>query len=767
MHEFVAQLKRRLDRTFRDADRLFDLTVRYARRHWRLIGMWALAAGFFGSGVLMLWAATLELPDLSSLETRRIEQSVKIYDRTGQVLLYDLHDKMQRTVVPLGNISPTIKQAIIAIEDPEFYTHRGVKPTAIIRAVWTNFVQGDLLSGQGGSTITQQVVKGSILTSDKTVTRKLKEWILALKMDRALSKDSILELYLNQVPFGGQLYGVEEASMTFFNKHSSDITLPEAAYLAAVLPAPTRLSPYGTHRDQLEMRKNLVLDKMFEHGYITTEELAEAKQAVVTFQPPRDTSIAAPHFVFFVRQYLEDKYGEEALQSGGWRVTTTLDAELQTKAEEIVLEHALANVERFNATNMAMSAVDPKTGEILVMVGSRNYFDTEIPGAYNVTVMKPGRQPGSAFKPFAYAQAFAEGYTPETVLFDVRTQFSTACAPTNMTSEGDCYSPVNYDNKFRGPMTLREALAQSINVPSVKTLYLAGLTDTLRLAKAMGISTLQTPDRYGLTLVLGGGEVTVLDMTSAYGAFANDGMHLTPIPVLKVEDPQGNVIEDNTERSGSQVIAAEVAQKINDVLSDVSAAAPLGLGAYRNFDRDVALKTGTTNDYRDAWILGYTPNIAVGVWAGNNDNTPMHRKTGGLIVAPAWSEFMHFALRKIPSAAFTRAEYSPVNKPVLNGVWQVPGSDGSVHEILYWVDKNDPRGPVPSNPASDPQFNYWDAPVRAIYGGYAIPGAGSEPQPQIPGTSIDPLQPTYQPPQTPPSYQNPYGGSVIPTVPSQ
>jgi len=740
MHEFVLW-----------ADRLFVRAVRYLKRHWRVLLVWAVGAGLLLGGTLLLWAATLDLPDLASLETRKTEQSVKIYDRTGAVLLYDLHGKMQRTVVPLGGISPNMQQAVIAIEDPDFYTHAGVKPTAIVRAIFTNATRGDLLSGQGGSTITQQVVKLTVLTTDKTVTRKLKEWILALKMTRALTKEQVLELYLNQVPFGGQLYGVEEASMTFFGKRASDLSIPEAAYLAAMLPAPTRLSPYGTHQDQLAARKDLVLGKMYEHGYLTESERDAAMVAQVSFVPRRDSSIQAPHFVFYVQQYLDDKYGEEAVQQSGWRVTTTLDADLQVKAEEIVHRNALLNVDKFNASNMAMTAVDPKTGQILVMVGSRNYFDTDIPGAYNVATMSPGRQPGSAFKPFIYAQAFSEGYTPSTVLFDLRTQFSTACGATDVTnSESPCYSPVNYDGKFRGPMTLREALAQSINIPAVKLLYLVGINDALKLAKAMGISTLSDADQYGLTLVLGGGEVTPLDMTSAYAAFADDGTYFEPTPILKIEDAQGDVVEDNSERVGTQVLDPAAAQKVNDVLSDNVARAPLGENDLFNFGgHDVAIKTGTTNDFRDAWTVGYTPNIAVGIWAGNNDNTPMVKRVSGFIVGPAWSEFMRYALSKTPQTPFTRAEYVPANKAVLAGNWQVPGYDGLVHEILYWVNKNDPTGPPPSSPASDPQFERWDAPVRAIYGGY---GVYSNPAtPQTP-TSQQSQQPVF----------NPYGGSIIP-----
>ncbi len=766
MPEFVLRLQRelrrllkRLDPVFTEVDRRFMRGARFAYKHWKLLFVWGLSACFFVGGLTLLWAATLQLPDLSALESRKIEQSVKIYDRTSQVLLYDLHDKMQRTVVPLANISPNLQQAVIAIEDPEFYTHKGIKPTAILRAIFTNLTQGDLLSGQGGSTITQQVIKLTVLTTDKTITRKLKEWVLALKIERALTKDQILEIYLNQVPFGGQLYGVEEASMTFFGKHASDLSVPEAAYMAAVLPAPTRLSPYGTHLDQLTARKNLVLDKMFEHGYITADERDQYKAATVAFLPQRDTAIQAPHFVFYVRQYLEDKYGSDALTESGWRVTTTLDADLQAHAEEIVNRNALANVAKFNASNMALVAVDPQTGGILTMVGSRNYFDTDIPGAYNVATMAPGRQPGSAFKPFVYAQAFAEGYTPSTILFDMRTQFSTNCGATDITNDTPpCYSPVNYDGKFRGPMTLRDALAQSINIPAVKLLYLVGINDALKLAKSLGINTLTNPAQYGLTLVLGGGEVTPLDMTSAYAVFADDGIQYDPTPILKIEDAQGNLIEDNTERGGNQVLDPSVAEKINDVLSDSVARAPLGENDLFTFPgRDVAVKTGTTNDFRDAWTVGYTPNLAVGIWAGNNDNTPMQKKVSGFIVGPAWSEFMRYALSKLPPASFTRAEYTPADKPVLNGNWQVPGADGLVHEILYWVSKGDPTGPQPTNPGADPQFERWDAPVRAVYGNY---GVQQQPAYQNPG------QAPYQAPQQP-QYQNPYGGSVIPTVPGQ
>ncbi|MBP9711259.1 MAG: transglycosylase domain-containing protein [Candidatus Pacebacteria bacterium] len=703
-------------------------TGRFIRRHFKAIMVWGIGAGFLLAGAFVLWAATLQIPDLASLSERQVRQSVKIFDRTGTVMLYDLQKEERRTIVPLEEISPALRNAVVAVEDAHFYEHKGLRPTSILRAIITNLLAANPLGGQGGSTITQQVVKGSLLVNDKTIARKFKEWVLALKLEKVLTKNQILELYLNQSPFGGQLYGVEEASQTFFGKHASDITVPEAAYIAGVLPAPTRLSPYRTDdsgkNTRLETRKNLTLEKMLEHGYLNEAEYEEAKKAEVAFLPPRESSIAAPHFVFYVQQYLENKYGSDALEESGWRIITTLDADLQIKAEEVVQRKALENEVNFNAENAALIALDPQNGQILSMVGSRNYFDTEIDGAYNVTTSLPGRQPGSAFKPFAYAEAFIKGYTPETVVFDVRTQFSTACQPTEMNNENPCYSPVNYDGLFRGPMTLRNALAQSINVPAVKTLYLAGLTDTLRLAKAMGISTLGDPGRYGLTLVLGGGEVTLLDMTSAYGVFATDGMRVPPISVLRVEEANGTVIEDNERNQGSQVLQRDAAQKINDILSDTAAREPLtGGSALFNFSgRDVALKTGTTNDYRDAWTIGYTPNLVVGAWAGNNDNSSMEHRVSGFIVGPIWSEVMKYAIARRPDTAFTRDETGTEQlKPVLRGIWQgneIQNQNGieyvkqEVHDILHWVDKSNPNGPLPSNPQGDSQYTLWEVPVR-------------------------------------------------------
>lgn len=702
------------------------------RPHGKKLGHIALVVIFLTASVVLLWASTLRIPDLASFEQRKIEQSTKIYDRTGEILLYDVHKNITRTVVPFSEMSRNIKNATVAIEDAEFYEHIGVRPTAFLRALLVNI--STLGFNQGGSTITQQVVKNSILTKDKTITRKLKEWILALKLEQKISKEEILELYLNETPYGGSIYGIEEASQAFFGKSSAEIGVAESAYLAALPQAPTFYSPYGNNQGRLDARKNLVLEKMHEGGFITTEEYHAALAEEVEFQPRRQTGISAPHFVFFVQQYLEETYGRRAVEERGFRVITTLDYDLQQDAEEIVNRFALENIEKFNAENAGLVALDPKTGQILVMVGSRDYFDTSIDGNFNVTLAK--RQPGSAFKPFVYATALKKGYTPETVVFDIRTQFSTLCESSNLTSEDSCYSPVNYDGTFKGPVTFREALAQSINIASVKVFYLAGLNDSLKTARDMGIQTLTDISRYGLTLVLGGGEVTLLDITSSYGVFANEGLRNPYTGILRIEDNGGNIIEEFTLNT-IPVLDEVVAFTISDMLSDNDARAPaFGQASFLYFPgRDVAAKTGTTNDFRDAWIVGYTPNIAVGAWAGNNDNSPMEKKVAGFIIAPLWNAFMQKALQKFPDERFTppapNPEYDTL-KPSLRGIWQggesffidrITGNLAteftppelreekiipSIHSILYWVDRANPRGPIPETPEDDPQFRLWE-----------------------------------------------------------
>ncbi len=707
--------------------------ARKKHRSYHTIILLVLGLGALFAGSVLLWAATLRLPDFDVFEERKVAQSTKIYDRTGEVLLYDLHENAQRTVIPFDKISRHAKNATVAIEDAEFYQHHGIKLSSLFRAVLVNILS--LQYSQGGSTITQQVVKNSLLTQEKKISRKIKEWVLALKLEQNLSKEEILALYLNETPYGGRIYGIQEASQAFFHKDASDLTLAESAYLAALPQAPTYYSPYGENKDALEDRKNLVLSRMLEDEFITKEEYDAAKVEKIEFKPRPEKGLLAPHFVFYVRQYLEQKYGQNALEEDGLRVITTLDYSLQEAAEKIVKEGALENEEKFGAKNAGLVAVDPKTGQILVMVGSRDYFDVEVDGSVNIATAK--RQPGSAFKPFVYATAFKKGLTPETVLFDLPTQFSTACPVHSTESASPCYYPENYDSKFRGPISIRSALAQSVNIPAVKALYIAGISNAIKTARDMGITTLTDAARYGLTLVLGGGEVTLLDLTGAYGVFGNEGVRNETTAILKVERSDGTVLEEFTEHP-SRVLDQNIALQISDILSDNVARTPsFGASSALYFSNaDVAVKTGTTNDYRDVWIVGYTPDIAVGAWGGNNDNTPIDKKVAGFVIAPLWHRFMDVALEKFPDSQFPKPKEVFSDKPVLAGIWQ--GGDAreidsrtgenatrrtpqefrktevtqNIHNILYWIQKDNPTGPPPTNPASDPQYAYWEYPVR-------------------------------------------------------
>lgn len=666
----------------------------------------AFAVSFIMLTIFIVWIASMELPDFDNFENRSIANSTKIYDRTGKIVLYNIHDNVKRTEVPLEEISPYIRQATVAIEDAHFYEHNGFRPVAFMRAALANVTTGSF--SQGGSTITQQVVKNALLTREKTITRKLKEIILAIKLDAQVDKDTILEIYLNESPYGGTMYGVEEAALAFFGKQAKDVSLVEAAYLASLPQSPTYLSPYGTHTDALEKRKNLVLEKMYESGYITEEEKLRAQSERVSFENNPTNNGKALHFVFYIREYLEQKYGKDVVENGGLKVISTIDYDLQKEFEIRVKEGALANEAKFKAENAALVAIDPQTGQILSMVGSRDFFDKDIPGQFNIATAF--RQPGSSFKPIVYAAAFLLGYTPETVVFDVPTQFSSLCDslgnPKPGVSESACYSPENYDGFFRGPISLRSALAQSLNVPAVKLLYLTGIKNAISLAQNMGLSTINDPARYGLSLVLGGGEVTLLELTNAYGVFANNGVYHKPTGILEVKDKEGDILEKYTQQ-GKDVLPETVTSLISSVLSDNVARAPAyGSNSALYFgDRPVAAKTGTTNDYRDVWIVGYTPSIVIGMWAGNNDNTPIDKSVAGFVIAPLWKSIMQFALQDTPIEYFPEPLSNTAQKPILRGEWC---TSYPLHEILHYVEKENPDGDYPSSPSSDPQYNLWE-----------------------------------------------------------
>lgn len=661
--------------------------------------------------LFIVWISTIQLPDFNNFENRYIANSTKIYDRTGKIVLYNIHDNIKRTEVPLSEMSIFVQQATIAIEDAHFYEHFGFRPTSFIRAALANVISGGY--SQGGSTLDQQVVKNALLTREKTITRKLKEIILSIKLDRELPKDTILQIYLNESPYGGTIYGVEEASLTYFNKHSKDITLTEAAYLAALPQSPTYYSPYGKHVDILEKRKNLVLQRMFELGYITSAEKNASQNETVTFERDLSNSGKALHFVMYIREYLVEKYGEDVVQNGGLKVITTIDYDMQKKLEEIVKEGAFINEKKFKARNAAAIASDPRTGQILSMVGSRDFFDTEIPGQFNITTAL--RQPGSSIKPIVYAAAFALGYTPETVLFDVPTQFSTLCDAYGKplkegTDKSVCYMPENYDGISRGPISLRNALAQSLNIPAVKILYLTGLKNAVSLAQAMGLSTINDPSRYGLSMVLGGGEITLLELTNAYGVFANNGIYHKPQGILEVRDSDNTLLEKFSSEE-KEVLSPAVTSLISSVLSDQTAKiAAYGANSPFYFgERPVASKTGTTNDYRDVWIIGYTPSVVIGMWGGNNDNTSIDKKVAGLVLAPIWRKAMSTAIGTSSVEYFPDPLPNTSSKPILRGSYC--GANG-VHTILASVIKDNPDDEYPNNPTNDSQYNLWETGIQ-------------------------------------------------------
>ena len=653
------------------AERKFYRKI-YKKNKKKRIAFWILVF-FIGCFVLMTFSGLAvfiyyakDLPRPEKFTERAFIESTKIYDRTGETILYELYGEEKREIVSLDKVSDYAKQAVIATEDANFYSHHGVDIWGILRAVKINLGIGK--PTYGGSTISQQLIRSTFLTLEKSIERKVKELILTLELERRYPKDQILGWYLNQVPMGINLYGIEAASKTYFNKPSSDLTIAEAATLAASIKAPSYYSPFGKHLEDLLGRKDYVINRMRAEGFITQEEAEQAKQQELEFAKVAQT-IKAPHFVLDVQEYLFDTYGKNFCQEEGYKVYTTLDWELQQAAEKAVEE----NIERINnykAHNASLVAIDPKTGQILAMIGSADWFGDPYPEncisgkncqfdpKLNVASYRIGRQPGSAFKPFVYVTAFQNGYYAEDTVIDELTNFGVW--------GGSEYIPQNYDGLFRGEVTLRQALAQSLNVPSVKVLLdRAGLQESINTARRCGITTLkESPSFYGPAIVLGGGEVRLLDMVSAYGIFATEGIRYPSISILKIEDSEGNIIEQR-KKTPRRILQEEPVKILNSILSDNDARAPMfGYNSQLYFpDYQVAAKTGTTNNYRDAWTIGYTPNIVAGVWVGNNDNTEMKAKPSVTIAGPIWRSFMEQALPKFPKQDFSPAPVKPEPEP--------------------------------------------------------------------------------------------------------
>jgi 1A family penicillin-binding protein len=663
--------------------------------------------GIVAGSVVLIWISSFTLPDFSTIATRQLESTTKIYDRTGNVLLFAFREKIRRTPVIATDISQNIVKATIAIEDDQFYQHSGISLRGIARAFYVNFTSDKV---QGGSTITQQVVKNALLTQDREglagIERKIKEVILAVKVEQTLSKDQILLMYLNDNPYGGEIYGVEEASLYYFNKHAKDLNLTEAAYLAAIPKNPPLYSPYIGKMDKLEERKNLVLQRMLDTGAITQKEYDEAKQVKVEFVKKEDNASKAHHFVFYVRDYLEKQYGADFLTQG-LSVRTTLDYDIQKEIQDIAKKYIadyIKSGERItrgvdNAKlNTGVVVLDTETGQVIAMIGSRDYNDPNIDGKYNIATAL--RQPGSSIKPIVYAQAFENGFDPETYVFDTPTEFNTTCPPADGNHrEPPCYSPQNYDAAFYGPMTMREALGNSRNIPAVKVLYLVGVNNVVSFAKKLGITSLTDPKRYGLSLVLGGAEVSLLQLTAAYLPFEQGGIYKKPSVILEIKDKNGKTLE-NYEDTGYQVMSADTAGKITSILSDNSARSRVfGVNNKMNFPgRDVAVKTGTTNDYKDGWVIGYNTDYVVGAWIGKNDNTQIGQVTASLSIVPMWNQIMTYLMNhKAPG--ILNKEYT--RNPEVDG----PNCDqnGFARDIIFTAITLGTFGLS----ASDPQIPHW------------------------------------------------------------
>jgi penicillin-binding protein 1C len=627
-----------------------------------------LAGVGFGAGFAVYAYYSKQLPSAEEISHTATSsfQTTSIYDRTGQHLLYEIvpPEEGSRTIVPLHQIPAYLRYATIALEDRTFYENpAGINIEGLLRAAVNN-LRG--LPIQGGSSITQLLIRNVVMTPEerlqRSYARKVKEIILAYELTRRFpgveGKDQILEWYLNTVSFGFP-NGVEAAAEYYFGKHVWELDLAECTMLAH-LPNSPALNPID-NPEMAKTRQELVLDQMYLQGYISAEEAWAAKQEQLTLVS-KEFDITAPHFVMYVRRLLQDRYSSDLVYRGGLRVITTLDLELQNEAERVARDSVAPLAEKNRVHNAAVVVIDAPTGEILTMVGSLDYFDSTIAGQVNVATSE--RQPGSSFKPFTYVTAFAQGYTPATMIMDVRTSFPDDPNPP--------YVPENSDRKFHGPVLLRSALGNSLNVPAVAMLYRAGVKNVLDTAHRMGINTL-TREFYGLSLTLGGGEVTLLDLSYAYSVFANYGVmigepvptaelkpgfrELNPVSILRIEDAQGKVIYEYTEPQRREVLRPELAYFINDILSDRSARtitfawdSPISLSS------NVAVKTGTTTDYRDAWTIGYNTQVVVGVWVGNSDNTAMVNLPGSRGAGPIWRGIMEWLLNRLPETEFQRPD---------------------------------------------------------------------------------------------------------------
>ncbi|MBI4089686.1 MAG: transglycosylase domain-containing protein [Candidatus Levybacteria bacterium] len=683
----------RLHRAFRNTSNLFILSKVAKFAFFGLIGLFLLAF------VLFFWYSH-DLPTPGKLSASNFSQATKIFDRNG-ILLYDIYRDENRTYITLNQIPQSLQEATIAIEDKDFYQNQGFSILGYLRA-FRNAILSRRIAG-GGSTLTQQLVKNTLLTSEQTIARKIKEFILAIQVDRKYTKDQILELYFNATPYGGTTVGVEAASERYFGKKAKDLNLTESIILAGLPQRPSFYSPYGQNPKAYIERSKEVLRRMQEDGYITKKQELETIKKLPTQEFLKEThAIKAPHFSFYVKDLLIKQFGENVVEQGGLQVTTTLDYKLQAKAEEIVKEE-VDDAKSLKVGNGASVVLNPKNGEILSMVGSRDFFEesdtksdnkskeTSQGGQFNV-ITQALRQPGSSIKPVAYATALEKGYTASSLIMDTKTVFP------NPGQEKD-YEPKNYDGKFHGPLQLRFALGSSINIPAVKLLALIGVKNMLSTAYNMGISTFAPTDenvnRFGLSLTLGGGDVKPLELASSYTAFANGGYRSDPISILKVTDPKGKVLFEQKEVNKKQVLSPEVAFIISHILLDNNARLlTFGPNSYLNTGKTISVKTGTTDDKRDNWTIGWTPSILVATWVGNNDNSEMGDVASGVTgAAPIWRRIILEALKDKPQEDFVKpSNVIAVTIDSLGGGLPI---DGQPTRSEYFIKGTEPQRPSP------------------------------------------------------------------------
>lgn len=663
---------------------LRNLDRQAVMKYLGLTALFGTIAGIFIFLLMVAWVSR-SLPDPNKI-VRREGFSTKIEDRDGGTL-YELYQDYNRIPVKIAEIPLILQQATISIEDKEFYTHQGFSTWGMIRGILRGFTRG---RAQGGSTLTQQLVKNVLLSSDRTLTRKVKELVLSMQIEKKFTKDEILQMYLNEAPYGGTAIGIAAASERYFGIAPKDLTLTQAAILAGMPQAPSRYSPYGSDKQAYVARSTSVLRRMREDGYITKDQEADSVRELpdVKFRE-QSAALKAPHFVFYVKDQLVDLLGEAVVEEGGYTVTTTLDSELQDYSQTAVKEE-IDKLEKVHVTNGSAMVMNPQNGEILAMVGSKDYFAPDYDGQVNVALSL--RQPGSAIKPVTYATAFAKGYSPSSMLLDVPTKFPSG-------KEGEFYEPKNYDGKFHGPIQLRFALGSSLNIPAVKLLSLVGLKDMLQTAYDMGFETLAPTaanmSRFGLSVTLGGGEVRLFDLVHAYSAFANGGERVEPVSILKVVK-DGKVLYEAKQAKKQRVLSEEVAFLINHVLYDNNARLlTFGANSFLNMSgKSIAVKTGTTNDKRDNWTIGWSTKAVVGVWVGNNDNSAMKEVASGVTGAsPIWRKIILKTWEKYKGDDFKAP--SGVEARQVDTVSGYPEHDGYPARADYFI-----RGTVPTE--SDP-----------------------------------------------------------------